>query len=146
MTPGGLRALRCELEELTTAKRAELAQRLRDAKADGDIMKNAMYDAARDEQSFVEKRVSEIEHILRHAVVISHSSKHAVGLGSKVKVETEEGEVEYVIVGSTEANPEKGFISDQSPIGKALMGKKKGDELEVEVPAGTAKYRVKGIA
>jgi transcription elongation factor GreA len=146
LTAEGIQALKDELKELTTSKRGEIAERLKEAKADGDLSENAMYDAARDEQSFVEGRISEIEHILKHAAVISNKSKGTVALGSKVHVELEEGTMEYVIVGSTEANPDKGYISDQSPIGKALIGKKAGDEVEVEVPSGTITYKIKKVA
>jgi transcription elongation factor GreA len=146
LTADGLQALKNELQELTTSKRGEIAERLKEAKADGDLSENAMYDAARDEQSFVEGRISEIEHILKHSSLISNKSGDSVSLGSKVHVELEEGSVEYVIVGSTEANPDKGFISDQSPIGKALLGKKKGDEVEVEVPSGSITYRIKNVS
>lgn len=146
LTAEGLQALKDELAELTTSKREDIAQRLKEAKADGDLSENAMYDAARDEQSFVEGRISEIEHILKHAAVISNKSTRQVALGSKVHVELEEGEQEYVIVGSTEANPDKGYISDQSPIGKALLGKKPGDEVQIEVPSGSITYRIKKIS
>lgn len=145
LTAEGLQALKDELHELVTSKRGEIAQRLKEAKADGDLSENAMYDAARDEQSFVEGRISEIEHIIKHATVISNKSTGKVSLGSKVHVELEEGEQQYVIVGSTEANPDKGYISDQSPIGKALLGKKPGDEVEVEVPSGMIVYRIKHV-
>jgi transcription elongation factor GreA len=145
LTAGGLKALKDELHELMTNKRGEIAERLKEAKADGDLSENAMYDAARDEQSFVEGRISEIEHILKHAAVISNKGNGQVSLGSKVQVELEEGEQEYVIVGSTEANPDEGKISDQSPIGKALIGKKAGDEVEVEVPSGKIVYRIKNV-
>jgi transcription elongation factor GreA len=145
LTAEGIQALKDELKELTTSKRGEIAERLKEAKADGDLSENAMYDAARDEQSFVEGRISEIEHILKHAAVISNKSKGTVALGSKVHVELEEGSMEYVIVGSTEANPDKGYISDQSPIGKALIGKKAGDEVAVEVPSGTITYKIKKV-
>src|SRR6266581_2661924 len=145
LTADGLQALKQELQELTTNKRGEIAERLKEAKADGDLSESAMYDAARDEQSFVEGRISEIEHILKHAAVISNKSSGTVALGSKVHVELEEGEVEYVIVGSTEANPDKGYISDQSPIGKALLGKKSGDEVVVDVPSGSITYRIKHV-
>lgn len=145
LTAEGLQALKDELHELTTSKRGEIAERLKEAKADGDLSENAMYDAARDEQSFVEGRIAEIEHILKHAVVISNKGTGAVALGSKVHVELEDGEQEYVIVGSTEANPDKGYISDQSPIGKALLGRKPGEEVEVSVPSGTITYRIKRI-
>src|SRR5882672_2682582 len=104
LTADGLQALKDELQELTTSKRGEIAGRLKEAKADGDLSENAMYDAARDEQSFVEGRIAEIEHILKHAVIISgKGSNGSVILGSKVHVELEEGEQKYVIVGSTEA-------------------------------------------
>jgi transcription elongation factor GreA len=146
LTAEGLAAMKVELQELSTAKRTDIAERLKEAKADGDLSENAMYDAARDEQSFVEGRISEIEHILKHAVVIANKGNGSVSLGSKVHVELEEGEQEYVIVGSTEANPDKGYISDQSPIGKALLGKKPGDEVQVEVPSGTITYRIKHIS
>src|SRR6266705_890652 len=98
LTAEGLEALKQELQELTTNKRGEIAERLKEAKADGDLSENAMYDAARDEQSFVEGRISEIEHILKHAAVISNKGKGTVALGSKVNMELEDGEVEYVIV------------------------------------------------
>jgi transcription elongation factor GreA len=146
LTAEGLQALKDELHELTINKRGEIAERLKEAKADGDLSENAMYDAARDEQSFVEGRISEIEHILKHAVVIAHKSTGSVALGSTVHVELEEGEQQYVIVGSTEANPDEGKISDQSPIGKALLGKKPGDEVEVEVPSGKITYRIKKVS
>jgi transcription elongation factor GreA len=146
LTAEGMQTLKDELQELTTNKRGEIAERLKEAKADGDLSENAMYDAARDEQSFVEGRIAEIEHILKHSQLISNKSRGAVALGSKVHVELEEGEQEYVIVGSTEANPDKGYISDQSPIGKALIGRKPGDEVEVQVPSGTIVYRIKKIS
>lgn len=145
LTPEGIQALKDELADLTTNKRNEIAQRLKEAKADGDLSENAMYDAARDEQSFVEGRIAEIEHILKHASVITNKSGGVVGLGSRVHVELEEGEQKYVIVGSTEANPDEGKISDQSPIGRALLGKKAGDEVSVEVPSGTITYKIKNV-
>ncbi len=146
LTAEGLQALKDELQELTTEKRTELAERLKEAKADGDLSENAMYDAARDEQSFVEGRIAEIEHILKHADVISNKGSGSVSLGSRVHVELEEGSVEYVIVGSTEANPDRGFISDQSPIGKALLGHKAGDSVEVEVPSGNMVYNIRKVS
>lgn len=145
LTADGLAALKVELAELVGSKRSEIAERLKEAKADGDLSENAMYDAARDEQSFVEGRIAEIEHILKHATVIAHKSKGIVALGSKVHVEVEDGEQHYVIVGSTEANPDEGKISDQSPIGQALIGKKAGEEVTVDVPSGTITYVIRGI-
>lgn len=145
LTTEGIEALKAELAELSTSKRTEIAERLKEAKADGDLSENAMYDAARDDQSFVEGRIAEIEHILKHAVTITNKSGSTVGLGSKVHVELEQGEQQYVIVGSTEANPDKGYISDQSPIGRALLGKKAGDEVEIEIPSGSILYKIKKV-
>ena len=142
LTSEGLQALRDELHELTTTKRAEIAERLKEAKADGDLSENAMFDAARDEQGFVEGRIAEIEHILKNAKVIKASKGDKVGLGSTVHVELETGNQRYVIVGSTEANPDEGKISDASPIGKALIGRKPGDEIEVEVPSGVLTFKI----
>lgn len=145
LTSEGIAALKAELAELTTNKRGEIAERLKEAKADGDLSENAMYDAARDDQSFVEGRIAEIEHILKHAIVITTKAGGTVALGSKVHVELEQGEQHYTIVGSTEANPDEGKISDQSPIGRALLGKKAGDEVEVEVPSGVITYKIKNV-
>jgi transcription elongation factor GreA len=142
VTAEGIQALKAELKELTTVKRAEIAQRLKEAKADGDLSENAMYDAALEDQAFTEGRIAEIEHILRHATVIESKKGGAVALGSTVHVELEEGMQRYTIVGSTEANPDEGKISDVSPIGKALIGKKPGDEVNVEVPSGTLTYKI----
>jgi transcription elongation factor GreA len=143
LTPEGIQALKDELHDLVTNKRAEIAERLKIAKADGDLNENAMWDSARDEQSFIEGRINEIDHILKHATVIESKKKSGhVSLGSTVHVELEDGQQRYVIVGSTEANPEEGKISDESPIGKALLGRKPGDEVEISVPAGVMVYKI----
>ena len=142
LTADGIQALKDELKDLTTTKRAEIAERLKEAKADGDLSENAMWDAARDEQSFMEGRITEIEHILKHATVIETKKSGQVSLGSTVHVELEDGQQRYVIVGSTEANPDQGKISDESPIGKALIGKKPGDEVKVTVPSGELTYKI----
>jgi transcription elongation factor GreA len=142
LTPDGIKTLKDELQELTTTKRAEIAQRLKEAKADGDLSENAMFDAARDEQGFVEGRIAEIEHILKHAVVIEGKKGGAVSLGSTVHLELEDGTQKFTIVGSTEANPDEGKISDESPIGRALIGKKPGQEVNINVPSGTLTYKI----
>jgi transcription elongation factor GreA len=142
LTTEGIKTLKEELQHLTTTKRMEIAERLKEAKADGDLSENAMYDAAREDQGFTEGRISEIEHILKHAVVIQSKANGQVGLGSTVHVELENGSQRYQIVGSTEANPDEGKISDESPIGKALMGGKPGDEVEVKVPSGVLTYKI----
>jgi transcription elongation factor GreA len=142
ITSAGLQALKDELAQLTTVKRAEIAERLKEAKADGDLSENAMFDSARDEQGFMEGRIAEIEHILKHAKVIKAGKGDKVGLGSTVHVELETGSQKYIIVGSTEANPDEGKISDASPIGRALMGRKPGEEVEIEVPSGTLTFKI----
>ena len=145
LTAEGISELKTELLELTTSKRAEIAQRLKEAKADGDLSENAMFDAARDEQGFVEGRISEIEHILKHASLIQNKGTTSVGLGSTVFVELENGHQSYTIVGPTEANPDKGKISHESPIGKALMGRKPGEVVNVVVPSGTISYKISKV-
>jgi len=142
LTPEGMQTLKDELKELSTVKRAEIAQRLKEAKADGDLSENTMFDAARDEQGFIEGRIAEIEHILKHAAVITNKKRDKVALGATVHLELENGTQKYTIVGSTEANPDEGKISDESPIGRALLGCKPGDEVEIEVPSGTLVYKI----
>jgi len=131
LTAEGMAALKAELQELTTHKRVEIAERLKEAKADGDLSENAMYG-----------RISEIEHILKHSSLISNTGKSEVALGSTVHVVLEGGTQKYTIVGSTEANPDEGKISEESLVGKALLGKKAGDEVAVQVPSGTLNYKI----
>ena len=142
LTAEGMAAIKAELQELSTTKRVEIAERLKEAKADGDLSENAMYDAAREAQGFMEGRIAEIEHILKHASLISNTGKSEVALGSTVHVVLEGGTQKYTIVGSTEANPDEGKISEESLVGKALLGKKAGDEVAVLVPSGTLKYTI----
>ncbi len=146
LTADGITKLRDELDDLINNQRPKIAQRLKEAKEYGDLSENAQWDDAKDQQAFAEGRISEIETILKHAQVIeSPKSSDTVGLGSVVHVEVEDGTQKYHIVGSPEANPEEGKISNESPIGKALMGRKKGDEVAVEVPSGTMTYKIKRI-
>lgn len=143
LTAAGVQTLQDELHQLTTEKRAEIAERLKEAKAEGDLSENARYDAARDEQGFMEGRISEIEHILKHVVLIERKDgAGVVGIGSTVHVELEDGVQHYQIVGSTEANPDEGKISNESPIGQALLGRKPGDKVEVTVPSGVMSYKI----
>lgn len=142
LTAEGLATLKSELHELTTVKRGEIAVRLKLAKDDGDLGENSMYDAAREDQGFTEGRIAEIEHILKHTTLISKTGKSEVALGSTVHVALEGGTHTYTIVGSTEANPDEGKISEESLVGKALLGKKAGDEVAVMVPSGTLKYMI----
>jgi len=144
----GLKRLKEEMTELSTVKKREVAARIKTAKEFGDLSENSEYDDAKNEQAFIEGRISEIEHILKNAKIIEEVScktTDSVCVGHTVCVELEGGEANFKIVGSYEADPEEGLISNESPIGQALLGKKKGDEVSVTVPAGEIKYRIKKI-
>ena len=146
MTTEGLEALQNELTDLKVVRRKEIAQKIKEAREQGDLSENAEYDAAKDEQRDIEARIEEIEAILKNSEVILEEEidKDRINLGSTVKlfdVEFDE-EVTYKIVGSTEANSLKGKISNESPIGKALIGKKAGESINVETPAGDAQYKI----
>lgn len=139
----GLEKLKSHLHELKTSKRKEIAQRLEHAKTLGDLSENAEYQEAKEEQSLVESEIVELEEKLRDAILITkdHSTDKVV-VGSTVRVQSERGEETYTIVGSEEASPSEGKISNESPIGKAFLGRGRGDELEIKTPGGTAKYRI----
>ena len=143
VTDEGLRKLELELEELKTIKRKEVAEKIKVALSFGDLSENSEYDEAKNEQAFVESR---IEDMLNVAKVVDESElpTDKVAIGSKVKVLnlTRNTETVYNIVGSTESDPLKGKISDESPIGKALVGSKVGDEVSVEAPAGIINIKV----
>ena len=138
LTQEGYRKLQEELDVLRTQKREEIAQRLHEAMEGGELIENAEYEAAKNEQAFVEGRIKELEIILATARIISES--HAVDLiqiGSKVTIQEEELDPEtYIIVGVAEANPAEGKISNESPIGKALLNHKQGESLVVDAPGG----------
>ena len=143
LTKDGVDKLKEELDDLTGNQRQKIAVKLREAKEYGDLSENIQWDDAKDQQAFVEGRIAEIEHILKHAQIIeSPRKKDAVDLGTTVHVELEEGKQVYMIVGSTEANPEEGKISNESPIGQALMGKRAGEEVEVSVPSGKMVFKI----
>jgi len=147
LTKAGHEKLTTEYEELTTSGRKQIAERIKTALGFGDLAENSEYADAKDQQVFIEGRISELEHLLKNASIIdeSHNNCTTVNVGCSVQCELEDGEMEFRIVGSAEADPEKGWISNESPIGKALLGKKAGDEVEVSVPAGNIKYKVKKI-
>jgi transcription elongation factor GreA len=132
-----------ELAGLTKARK-EIATRIADARAYGDLSENAEYSAARDEQNINEARISEIEKILKNADIIKDTKKSKIGLGSTVVLKNG-SETEYRIVGAVEANPSDGKISNESPLGLELMGKKTGDTVSIETPKGAAKYTIKSI-
>jgi transcription elongation factor GreA len=148
LTPEGAEELRRELEMLLTVRRPELAQKLKEAVADGDLKENANYHDAREQQSFVEGRIHYLENILRSAVIISHNgASDEVRVGSTVTI-VEDGmddEETYYIVGAAEANPREGKISHESPIGAALLGKKKGNKVTVKTPGGEIVFKIKKI-
>ena len=149
MTYAALKKLEDELQDLKVVQRKEVADKIREAREQGDLSENAEYDAAKDEQRDIEARIEEIEKILKNAEVVVEDEVDTdkINLGCKVTVydfEFEE-EMELKIVGSTEANSLQGKISNESPVGQALMGHRKGDIVEVEMPAGVMKYEVLSI-
>lgn len=146
ITKEGYEQLKKELEFLKTDKRREIAQRIQDAKELGDLSENAEYTEAKEEQSFTEGKVIELEYLLKHAQIISKTSGEIVSVGSKMTLRSEKGTtIAYTIVGSNEADPVKGLISNESPLGKAFLGKKKGETVKVNVPAGVIEYTIQSI-
>ncbi len=146
LTYAGLKQYEDELEELKVYKRKEVAQKIKEAREQGDLSENAEYDAAKDEQRDIEARIEELEKLLKNAEVVDEDEVDLdkISIGCMVKildVEFEE-ELEYKIVGSTEANSLKGKISNESPVGHALMGHKIGDVVDVETQVGTIQYKV----
>ena len=147
LSKDGLDKLRAELDEMTSVKRPEVANRIHDAKEHGDLSENAEYEDAKNEQAFVEGRIQTLEAIIKNATIIdeNHSTDH-VQIGSTVELDGEDGVETFAIVGSTEAKPTDGRISNESPVGRALLGRKKGDEVTVTVPAGDQKYKILSIS
>lgn len=142
----GLARLNAELHELRTMRRPEVIGRVAAARALGDLRENADYEAARNEQSFLEGRIRSLEQLLTSVVLIEASGAPEVRLGSTVLVETDGAEQTYKLVGSTEADPGKGRISDRSPVGQALLGGRAGDEVVVRLPAGEVRYRIVSVS
>lgn len=144
LTRDGLRKLEEELEHLRTVRRAELAERLHDAMEGGELIENAEYESAKNEQAFVEGRILTLEAILSNAVVIEERGPdELVHVGSTVTIQEENQPPEtYTIVGAAEANPKEGRISNESPLGQALLGRKPGDEVRVSAPAGVLNFRI----
>jgi transcription elongation factor GreA len=142
LTPDGLNKLKEELEHLITVRRQEIIERIQEAVAHGDLSENADYAQAKEEQAFVEGRIQEIEDIVRNAEIIHHVDSDVVSVGSHVKVEVDGKEYSYTVVGSNEANPREGKISNESLVGRAIIGRKKGEKVEVQTPAGIKTYKV----
>jgi transcription elongation factor GreA len=147
LTKEGLQKLNKEFDDLTANGRKEVANLIKQAKEYGDLSENSEYADAKDKQAFIEGRIAELEHILKNSEMIDeiHLNCKKINVGCTVHVEVENGEMKYKIVGSYEADPEKGWISNESPLGQALLGKISGEEVEVIAPAGTIKYKVKNI-
>ncbi|MDD4494192.1 MAG: transcription elongation factor GreA [Eubacteriales bacterium] len=149
LTYEGLKSLEQELEVLKGSKRREVAEKIRQALTFGDISENSEYDEAKNEQAQIEARIAKLDQMLKNAKIIDEDevSTETVGIGCKVKLQdmdTKE-KMEYTIVGSTEADPAKSKISNVSPVGKALMGAKKGQSVTVAVPDGQLKLKILGI-
>ncbi len=147
LTPEGFRKLEEELHHLTNVRRPEVAKAIHDAKMDGDVSENAGYEEAKRQQGFLEGRIMTIEAMLKNAVIIeSNGASDTVVLGSRVTVVEDGWEPEtYTIVGSAEADPGAGRISNESPLGKALMGHQVGDDVSFETPGGIAKVEILSI-
>lgn len=149
LTYAGLTKLESELHDLKVVKRREVAQKIKEAREQGDLSENAEYDAAKDEQRDIEARIEELEKILKNAEVVDEGEVDLakINVGCKVKLLDKEynEELEFQIVGSTEAQSLRNMISNESPLGKALIGKKKGALVSVETPVGITKYKVLDI-
>lgn len=150
LTDEGLKNLEAELEELKTVKRKEIAEKIKVALSFGDLSENSEYDEAKNEQAIVEARIASIENMLKNVQVINEDElgTEIIHVGSKVKVRDIDFDdiCEYKIVGSSEADPVNGRISDESPVGKGLIGHKVGEKVEIETPAGSMSYEVLEIS
>ena len=144
MTYEGLKALEDELQDLKVNRRREVAQKIKEAREQGDLSENAEYDAAKEEQRDIELRIEEIDKILKNAEVVDDADSGVINVGCTVRIKDLEfdEEMEYKIVGSTEADSLQGKISNESPVGKALIGGQAGETVEVETPAGMIKYQI----
>ena len=147
LTRAGLNKLENELHNLKVNKRQEIAEKIKEAREQGDLSENAEYDAAKDEQREIEERIVAIEALLKNAEVVDDAEEGTINIGCKVKLFDKEfdEEVEYRIVGSTEANSLQGKISNESPVGMALLHHKVGDEVTVETQAGVLEYKVLSV-
>jgi len=148
LTPEGLKKLKDELKELKEVKRKQITERIQEAKEHGDLSENAEYHEAREEQSFIEGRILELENIIKNSLVMNDNvinSEPVVKIGSVVKAECEGSLNEYKIVGSTEADPKNNLISCDSPLGQAFLGKKIKDHIKVSVPRGDLEFIIKEI-
>ena len=146
VTKEGLLKLKDELKQLKTVKRKEIAWRIQEAKELGDLSENAEYAEAKNEQGFIEGRIIEIENMLKNVAIITAGEVDGfVRVGSTISLKVDSTERQYTIVGSNEADPVKGLISNESPLGQAFLGRKVGDMVDVKVPVGVVKYKIVAI-
>ncbi|MEK7197855.1 MAG: transcription elongation factor GreA [Patescibacteria group bacterium] len=143
LSPEGIETLKKELLELKTKKRQEIAKRLQEAKDLGDLSENAEYFEAKEAQSLNENRIGELEELLKNAVLIKTPSvENIVSIGSTIEVKSGNNTEIFKIVGSAEAKPQEGKISNESPLGRSFLNKKLGDEFDVKTPGGIVKYKI----
>jgi len=145
ITEEGLERLKSELDQLVTVRRPAIIKAIAAAREEGDLRENAGYDAARHDQAMTERRIREIEDRIRRAVIIDPTKATSVQIGTTVTIEIDGEEEEYTIVGAIEAKPAQGKISNESPIGKALLGRKAGDVIDIRTPASVLKAKVVSI-
>jgi transcription elongation factor GreA len=145
ITKKGLEALQAELRVLVDEKRPSIVDRLSNARTQGDLAENSDYQSAKDELDFLDGRISELEEVLKNAQIVSEEHNGDVSIGTKVTLKANGSMQDYHIVGEWEADPMKKKISNTSPLGRALVGKKKGEKVEVEAPAGKVVYEILSI-
>lgn len=148
ITPEGLEKLKVELEQLSSEGRREIAERIKEARGWGDLSENAEYDSAKNDQALMESRIAQMEEKIRNAVLIEAApDTETVSIGSRVHIKDQSSEKSssYTIVGSTEANPAEGKLSNESPVGRALLGKKKNEIVTVSLPKGSRKLKITKI-
>ncbi len=148
LTPEGKRKLEEELEYLRTVRRTQIAERIRRAREEGDLRENAEYEEAKREQAFIEGRIQELEQLLKHVQIISkdENAQGVVLLGSTVRVQEEGGPEEvFTVVGSAEADPANGRISNESPLGRALLGRRAGERVQVQTPDGEVTFVILSV-
>ena len=146
LTEDGLKKLKEEVKVLKEDRRHEVIERIQEAVSHGDLSENADYAQAKEEQAFIEGRIQEIEEMIKNAQIIEHKSDHnIVSIGSTVSLRMNGKDLKYTIVGANEANPASGKISNESLVGRALLGAKRGDKIPVETPAGKSEYEILSI-
>jgi transcription elongation factor GreA len=147
LTREGFQKLKEEIDELSIVRRREVAERIKEAREFGDISENSEYDDAKNEQAMLEARIAQLEERLRDAVVIDEAelSTDVVALGSLVTIDAPSGKATYQLVGSAEADPDEKRLSNESPIGKAILGRKKGEMVDVVTPSGPVKIKIVAI-